>query len=53
MGEIRITNVKDKVREELEIIAENTGVKLAPFLKIKLKELADSYPDEMKKKIKA
>lgn len=48
MAEIRITNVNPNNKKELENIVDNIGVDLAPFLKIKLKELADSYPADMK-----
>lgn len=50
--EIRITNVPDQLREDLENIANNHGAEVGPFLKIKLKELSDSYPIEMKKRKK-
>lgn len=46
--ELRITNFPDKVKRELRAIAQNTGVDLGQFIKIKLKDVADSYPKEDK-----
>lgn len=47
-GEIRITNVPSRLFKEINAIASNLGVDRGQFLKIKLKEIADSYPKEMK-----
>lgn len=49
-SELRITNPNPKLKEELETIAHNIGIQLSPFLKMKLKEIADSYPPEMKRR---
>jgi hypothetical protein len=46
--EIRITNVPQQVRKDLKNIAKNLGVDLGQFLKIKLKDISDSYSKEMK-----
>ena len=50
--EIRISNVNPSTKQDLINIASNLGVDLSPFLKIKLKDVADSYPIDMKKKKK-
>ena len=47
-GEIRIRYVSKKIITDLSNIADNIGVSVANFLKPKLREIADSYPDKMK-----
>jgi hypothetical protein len=49
--EVRIRGVSKRLIEELNNIAENTGVPLSQILKQKLREIADSYPDKMKRSI--
>jgi len=51
MIEIRITNVSHELRFQLNNIADHLGVPLGHMLKPKLREIADSYPDDMKKPI--
>lgn len=48
-NEIRIQNVSDYVHDSLLNIAKNNGVSIQEFLKPKLRELADSYPEHLKK----
>jgi hypothetical protein len=47
--EIRIRGVSKKVVEELLNISKNSGVPLSDLLKPKLREIADSFPDSMKR----
>lgn len=47
-SEIRLEGVPSKTKNELKNIAKNLGVTLNGFLKPKLKEIADSYPEELK-----
>lgn len=47
--EIRITNVRESLKDELYYIARSHEMELGPFLRKKLKEIADSYPPEKKK----
>lgn len=46
---IKITHVSPKVHEEIKNIADNVGVSVSSFLKPKLREIADSYPEKMRK----
>lgn len=48
--EIRIPGVSSQLKTELTNIAKNIGVPLASFLKPKLKEISDSFPENMKVK---
>ena len=47
-SEIRITNVPNQVRKDLKAIAKNLGVDTGQFIKMKLKDITESYPKEMK-----
>ncbi len=49
--EIRIRGVSPKLIDQLHNIAANSGAELVSFLNIKLKELADTQPDRMKRKL--
>lgn len=51
-SEIRITNVPRRLYSDLSNIASNAGVNLSAFLKLKLRELADSFPQEVRSKKK-
>jgi hypothetical protein len=46
--EIRIYGVNDKLADQLNNIAKNTGTPLTYLLRPKLTEFANSYPDKMK-----
>ncbi len=46
--ELRVRGVSDKIRNDLINIAKNHGTTLSDFLKPKLREIADSYPEKMK-----
>lgn len=51
MGEqkyLRISGVPNQLANELQNIAKNSGVTLAALLKPKLREIAESYPQQMK-----
>jgi hypothetical protein len=50
--EIRIYGVSPKLKTDLYNIAKNTGVTLASLLKPKLREIAESYPTQMKQEVK-
>jgi hypothetical protein len=50
LEELRITGVNPKLKDELNNIAANQGINLTSFLKPKLREIADSYPEKMKQK---
>lgn len=49
LKEVRIQGVNPKLDRELHNIADNLGITRNSFLKPKLKEIADSYSEEMKK----
>ena len=46
--EIRVTGVSSKLNEELQNIAGNIGITKNSFLKMKLREISNSYPEKMK-----
>jgi antitoxin component of RelBE/YafQ-DinJ toxin-antitoxin module len=48
--EIRITNVAKDLREDLNTIASNLGITTNQFLRMRLREIANSYPPNMKTK---
>lgn len=48
MGEIRIKNIPTGTHQDIKAIAKNLGVDVGQFLKVKLKEISDSYSKEMK-----
>jgi hypothetical protein len=48
LPEIRVKGVSVKTHNELQNIAENNGVSLSNFLRPKLTEIANGYPDHMK-----
>lgn len=49
-NEIRVSGMNPTVKKELENIAENEGYStLNSFYKVKLRELRDSYPENMRK----
>lgn len=50
--EVRITNFPTSLKTELNNIADNIGIQMGTFLKMKLREIADSYPPEMKRELK-
>lgn len=47
--EIRIYGVSAQVKKDLINISKNTGVTLAALLKPKLREIAESYPESMRR----
>ena len=49
MSDLRITGVSSKLNNELKAIAKNHDVTLSAFLKPKLIELRDSFPERMRK----
>jgi hypothetical protein len=49
-GQIKITNVPASLKQELKNIADHMGVELGSFLKPKLRDIANSYPEHMKQK---
>lgn len=49
MSDIRITGVSEKLNQELKAIAKNHDTTLSAFLKPKLIELRNSYPEKMRK----
>jgi len=46
--ELRITGVPANKAQEIKNIAANLGVKMSDFLKPKIAEIANSYPEHMK-----
>jgi hypothetical protein len=48
VSEIKITNVPNSLKTELTNIAKNHGVELGSWLKPKLRELANTYPQRMR-----
>lgn len=52
-NEVRITGVNEKLKEELGYISKNLGHStFNSFLKVKLREIRDSYPENMRTKPK-
>ena len=49
LDDIRIRYVPRSISESLTNIAKNLGISRSSLLKPKLKEVANSYPEEMKK----
>jgi hypothetical protein len=49
--EIRITGVSKKLRDELLGISKHHSVSMPDFLKPKIREIVDSYPDRIRKPI--
>jgi|GEM_PF-1551016 len=47
--EVRTRGVSPRVAMELHNICKNLGVSVSDFLKPKLREIVDSYPEHMKK----
>jgi len=47
--EVRVRGVSLQLAEELNNIADNIGITLTAFLKPKLREIANSYPEKMRK----
>lgn len=52
VSDLKITRVKIKLIEEIQNISDNIGLNRSQFLKMKLKEISDSYTEDMKKKKK-
>ncbi len=52
LPEIRVTNVPRNLKSDLEIIAENLGIDMAAFMKMKFYEIRNSFPADMLKKRK-
>lgn len=50
--EFRITGVSEKMKREAFNIADNIGITTSAFLKQKIREIIDSYPEHMKQPIK-
>lgn len=50
--EVRIPSVGKKMCNEIKYIAQHIGVTQSSFLKTKLFEIVESYPDRMKKPMK-
>lgn len=48
--ELRLRGISGKLKEELTIIAENEGINLSALLRPKLRQIVDSYPQQMKTK---
>jgi hypothetical protein len=48
-AEVRAT-VAATLRDELKNIAANNGVSLCSFLRIHLRQISNSYPEELRKK---
>jgi hypothetical protein len=46
VSEVRVRGVSKKTNQDLINIAKRAGVKLNDFLKMKLTEIRDSYPEE-------
>lgn len=44
-----ISNLNEEWKEQLKNLSDNTGINAGDLLKPKVKELLDSYPEEMKK----
>ncbi len=51
-SEIRINGVSPDLHIQLINIAKHLGIPFSSWIKPKLREIADSYPDDMKKPIK-
>jgi predicted DNA-binding protein len=49
MAYIKITGVSQKIKDELNNISSNAGIPLSQILKPKLREIVDSYPEDMKR----
>jgi hypothetical protein len=47
--EVRIRGVASDLKNQLLAIAKNTGISLTDLLKPKLREIANSYDDSMKR----
>jgi hypothetical protein len=47
-SEIRLKGVSNQLKHDLTNISKNTGLTLSGFVKSKLREIAESYPDRMK-----
>lgn len=45
---IMIKGVPNKLKSELKNISKNSGLTLAALLKPKLREIVESYPEQMK-----
>lgn len=48
-NEIRIRDISPSVKQDLDNIASNMGVTLSQLMRPKLREIADSYPDHLKR----
>jgi hypothetical protein len=46
--ELRLRGISGKLKEELVNIAENEGINLSALLRPKLRQIVDSYPQQMK-----
>lgn len=46
--ELRIQGVSATTHDQLKNIAKNSGVTISAFLRPKLKDILNSYPDRMK-----
>jgi hypothetical protein len=46
---LRIEGVHDDLHEELKNIASHCGVTISNFMRPKLRDISNSYPDHMKK----
>lgn len=49
-SEISVKNVPTTLKEELHNISVNLGVDLGALIKLKLREIANTYPEHMKRK---
>jgi hypothetical protein len=49
---IKIKGVPKNIKEDLTNISKNLGISLTSMLKPKLREIANSYPPELKRKFK-
>jgi len=48
LPEIRVRGIAGTLPDELQNIADHLGIGRNQFLKLKLREIANSYPDNMK-----
>jgi predicted DNA-binding protein len=46
--ELRLRRISPTLKKDLKNIAKNTGITMASFIKSKLREIVDSYPEQMK-----
>lgn len=46
--ELRIQGVSNKTKQEIQNIADNIGIGLSEFLRPKLRDIVESYPEKMR-----